>query len=143
MDVDRFEIFESLFYSVVLRKLSKFYMIDDSLFFRFYQIWEYQEKARKWQCVLDLGDHGSVVHDVSWSPNLGRFAFFCSQARYFWFTKLLRDMRHFGILHQFWHQSSEPTTWLPQLAKMDWFAYSKSNLNQSMPPFASFLSAIT
>jgi nucleoporin SEH1 len=35
-------------------------------------IWEFQEKVRKWQCVLDLEGHGSTVHDVSWAPNLGR-----------------------------------------------------------------------
>ncbi len=37
------------------------------------QIWEFQEKARRWQCVLELEGHGAgIVHDVSWAPNLGR-----------------------------------------------------------------------
>lgn len=36
------------------------------------KVWEFHEKSRRWQCVLELDGHTGTVHDVAWAPNLGR-----------------------------------------------------------------------
>ena len=52
------------------------------LFLLMMQIWQYFDKSRKWQVVLDLLGHEDSVHDVAWAPNMGRsFALIASACK--------------------------------------------------------------